>query len=284
MHPATGLPATPHVLLSPESTAEADPRISLGKWIEDPENRLFARNLVNRIWQQLMGRGLVEPVDDLRVTNPPTHPELLDDLSTSFVENGFRLKPLIREICLSDAWSRTSSLPQKPADTMFWSSRPPSRLSPEVLLDCLGDVTGISEAINEDSESSIRIIQVAKLESPMASLEALGGCPDPRLCAGSDNNSTDSLPLALHLVNGSLLNRRLIPESPLIRQLLEKSDDHSAVTEELYLRVLSRLPHLPEATAWAEELDAAQGENRMESTIIDIAWALLTSDEFLSCP
>ena len=284
IHPSTGLPARPQVLLSSKSLSEADPRITLGKWISDADNSLFARNVVNRVWKQLMGRGLVEPIDDMRVTNPPTHPELLDELSQYFIENGFRLKPLIREICLSETWFRGSSVGVDSVDTLFWSSRPPARLSPEVLLDCLGDVTGVPEEIPGQSDASVRIIHLARLSAPMPSLEALGRCPEKGSCAGGDVVSTDSLPLALHLINGALLNRRLTPESPLIKPLIAVSDDHSKVIEELYLRVLSRPAQPAELDVWIKELDAALSADRMESTIIDIAWALLTSDEFLTCP
>lgn len=284
IHPVTGLPAKPLIPLSTASVQGSHSRIELGRWLEDPGNRFFARNFVNRIWRQLMGRGLVEPVDDLRVTNPPTHPELLDELAASFAESGFQLKPLIRVICRSDVWSRSSSHRQDFEDSTFWSSRPRSRLAPEVLLDCLGDVTGLPEVINQSSEPGLRMIQVAKLQSPSATLEALGRCSENRECAGGDISSMDSLPVALHLVNGELLNRRLTPDAPLIRQLMEKSSNHAELIEEVYLRILSRFPYPAEAAAWAKELEAARAENRVETTVTDLVWALLTSEEFFTCP
>jgi len=283
IHPATGEAAFKRILLSDTHMTAEGARSELAQWISDPNNSLFPRYIVNQVWKHLLGRGLIEPADDIRVTNPATHPELLEELTEQFVTSGFRLKPLVRSICMSSVWSRSSlnSSGSHPG-AVFLAHRVPRRLSPEVLLDCIGDVTGIPHD-SAGSLNSRRLISVSRLPSPVAALEALGRCPGKGPCAGSEQNA-DSLPLALHLINGDLLNQRLNPESPLFESLKGVLDNDLSLTDDLYLRILSRLPTADERRIWGSEIETSRQSGELTDTIIDLSWALMTSDEFLTSP
>src|SRR5262249_11421478 len=121
---------------------DADPRLELAKWMAEPNNPFFARALVNRYWKHFFGRGLVDPEDDLRLTNPPTNPELLDALARHFVENRYDLKKLIRALCTSSVY-RLSSEPNahNAQDRQHFSRFFARRLNAEVLLDAIDEVT-----------------------------------------------------------------------------------------------------------------------------------------------
>src|SRR5690606_34523105 len=122
----------------------------LVEWLSSADQPLLARAMVNRIWKSLMGRGLVEPVDDLRETNPPTHPRLLSQLEDHFQSEGYRLRPLIRAIALSQAYRRGAAIQENGDDDRFYSHRLTPPLSPEVLADAVSDVTGIRDRYGDE--------------------------------------------------------------------------------------------------------------------------------------
>ncbi len=283
VHPATGERAVPRILLSHSIVTADEGRRKLADWISDPGNPLFPRFVVNQVWRNLHGRGLIEPADDIRVTNPATHPQLLTELTQSFVDSGFRLKPLVRSICRTSAWSRRSlgNSGNHPA-AVFLAHRVPKPLSPEVLLDSIGDVTGIRQSF-DGLPDSVRLISISRFPSRVAALEALGRCPAKGTFAGSEQKS-ESLPLALHLINGDLLNERLTPDSPLVRSLLNSGADDTTLIDDIYLLILSRFPTELERSVWLSELESARQSGATASTVIDLCWALLAGEEFLTCP
>ena len=134
-----------------------DPRVHLADWMTDPENPFFARSLANRYWKHFMGRGIVEPEDDMRVTNPPSNPELLDAMATSFVESGYDLKALVRLICGSRVYAAASDAnDDNLGDRRCYSRFYPKRLQAEVLLDAVNQVTPQHHAVCRDAGRNAR--------------------------------------------------------------------------------------------------------------------------------
>ena len=297
VHPGTGLTAVPRIPGQSFLNAEDDGRKALLAWmLDDGENR-FAKAFVNRVWASLMGRGLVDPIDDLRVTNPSTHPELWLTLSQQFKESGYDLQWLVRRICQSRAYGRHCSKGSK-LQTAFYASRSPGKMAPHVLLDAVYDVVQ-SAAIPDDGEGAadqkqIRITKtVARqkaiaMSNPLAAsaeLDALGRCSTAKPCneslAGSGVSDL-TLPLSLHLTNGALLNS-LLPE--FARQLTNThgTEDPGQLVVRVYRTALCRSPSSHELQFWRQQLSAS-AEERSEflQVVEDFAWAVLTSDEFMT--
>ena len=174
-HPVTGQPAVPRIPGDRFLDENVDGRLALADWLTEPGNPYFAKAIVNRLWQQLMGRGLVDPVDDLRATNPATHPELLQWLASDFAAHGFRLKHTIEVICNSSAYGRSStSLPGNSMDSAFYSHALTKPLEAEVVADAITDVTGIPLRIG--TEELPRAITLTDNRMDVPDLEVLGRC------------------------------------------------------------------------------------------------------------
>jgi hypothetical protein len=250
--------------------AQADPRAAMAKVLTaDP---LFARALVNRVWKHLLGRGLVEPADDLRPTNPATHPALLDKLAGEFRTHHFDLRWLIRSIASSRTY-QLSSLAQAANrhDDRFYSRAYLKPLSAQVLVDAIAQVTGRPERFDGQPEGT-RAVQLIGAQTESYALDVLGRCPREKTCE-TGAGVGGGLAQALHLINGSTINQKLA--GGVTAELNSKSD--SEVVEELYLRALSRGPADEELEFWKAILDRAP--NRTEA-IEDFLWTLLNSREF----
>ncbi len=179
IHPGTGLPAIRSIPGQPDPrTTDQPPGSSIScndvaDWLLNPDETVFARNFVNRVWALLNGRGLAHPVDDLRITNPPIHSAVLDELTREFVDGGYRLRPLIRTICLTETYARAESddvMLQSVPGLFAASQREP--LIPEVLLDAICDVTGIPE--NYDGyKLETRAIQLTSVRHETEALRLL---------------------------------------------------------------------------------------------------------------
>ncbi|MCA9048837.1 MAG: DUF1549 domain-containing protein, partial [Planctomycetaceae bacterium] len=221
IHPATGAPAIPRLPMQDKPPAADDPRHDLAEWLAQPANPWFARAAVNRLWTQFMGRGLIEPADDLRITNPATHPELLEKLAAVFVKHGYRRIPVIRLICRSRAYQRDAFIPQTP-DALpqeFYSTAISRPLSPAVYADAVADVT----SANADTESvRPRHVSFEGLvsEDLSAPLQSLGACETQCESPAIDR---DRLSVRLHLLNGRLLNDAVRKPTGIIAQLTQKS-------------------------------------------------------------
>ncbi|MFP6764299.1 MAG: DUF1549 domain-containing protein, partial [Planctomycetaceae bacterium] len=181
-HPRTGTAAVPRIPGSRFLDPGADNRHALATWLTSPENPYFARAIVNRLWKMVMSRGLVEPVDDLRETNPATHPQLLNQLAADFAGNGFDIRHTLTQICTSRAYSRSSTpLAGNIADDRFLSRAFQRRLAPAVLADAVSDVTGISEPFNGEPPGT-RAISLPATNIPSQSLDILGRCATGMSC------------------------------------------------------------------------------------------------------
>ena len=288
IHPGTGEPAVPRIpgqrylSVSPQSTLDSssdgtdgrDHRALLTEWIVAPENPYFARSTVNRLWSHLMGRGLVEPVDDHRATNPATHPELLDWLTQDFIDNGMHLRHTIRQICLSDAYARCSTDQQLMPE--FYATAIPKPLAAEVFLDAVSDVTGVAEA---GQQATVRAASYAGLTLDSRALTLLAGCSAGDSCDAAAVDA-DDLSVQLHLLNGPLLNRRVTDADGILHTAVASGMAAKEIIETFYLRVFSRLPSKAELSFWQDQFPSRDDAATFNAVAEDFVWSLLTSAEF----
>ncbi len=279
-HPRTGELVVAHPLAEPmpETEPEGDPRRELADWMIDPENRWFARNLANRIWAHLLGRGLIEPVDDLRDTNPPSNPELLDALAAYLVERDFDAKALIRLITAS----RTYQLSSTPNDANAVDERNFSRslfrrLPAEVLLDAVCDVTGVPEKFT-GVPAGYRAVQLWDSQAQHYFLK-LFGRPSRVTACECERISGATMSQALHLMNSPQLQAKLSHEGGRMAALTGRFPENGPLVEELYLSCFSRYPTESEKANAVSYLDERSQIRR--KAVEDLTWSLLNSVEFV---
>ena len=208
-HPITGSVLPPRPLFGHARAIEPgeDPREALAEWIVSPENPYFAQVMVNRVWADVMGRGLVEPVDDLRATNPPTNPALFTALADDFRRQGYDLKKLLRTIMTSYVvW--TSSLPNDTngLDTRNYARHYRQRLRAEVLLDATCDITGVPEEL-EGMPAGSRSMEIWTHRVNSLFLDAFGR-PDANQDPPDERVSDATVVQALHLMNSPALAQK----------------------------------------------------------------------------
>jgi Protein of unknown function (DUF1549)/Protein of unknown function (DUF1553)/Domain of unknown function (DUF4214) len=277
IHPKTGVSAAPRIPGGVPLGQADEPRENLAIWLTAADNEFFARAAVNRVWRDLMGRGLVEPVDDHRATNPATHPELLDALSRDFVAHGFSLRHLIRTITASASYQRSSrSVPGNAMDDRFYSRYIVRPLPPHVLVDAVAKVTGIPEKLGDLPEGT-RAVSLGDSRIASEPLDLLGRCARDADCSPTASTA-GSLPLTLHTINGEWLNAKITHPGGLFeRKLREESD--SRFIDDCYETALSRSPTFEERDYWIGQI-ALEGDEPRQEVCQDFVWALLNSAEF----
>ena len=254
-----------------------DPREELAAWITSKDNPYFAQVMANRIWSLLMGRGLVEPVDDLRSTNPATNPALLEALAKHLRDVGFDQKELIRTIALSRAY-RLSSTPNESnaSDRLNYSRHFRARLRGEILADAIDSVTETStryDAMPPDA----RAAQIWTHRVDSMFLDTFGR-PNENQDPPCERTADSSVTQSLHLMNSRELDRRIRSAEGRARRLAENGNAPRAIVDELYLSIFSRFPSDSEAK-YAIGLIEAAGKER-QGPIEDLMWAMLNSPEF----
>ncbi len=267
--------------------ASRDRLASLADWLTSPANRRFAEVQVNRVWFNLMGRGLVDPIDDFRSTNPASHPELLAELTTEFIERRFDTQWLIRTIMAS----RTYQLSSEPnatnlADNRNFSHAHPRRLTAEQLADAISQVLEVpldydgyprgTRAIQLPGVRGLRSKQI-RPDDGMQFLAVFGKPPRLQACECERNNET-TLAQTFQLVSGPLLNELLGREKNEIGKLLAANKTPQEITNSLYESALSRTPTEAERTAINRLLVETNNPRRVYE---DLVWSLLNSHEFL---
>jgi hypothetical protein len=258
---------------------DTDPREAFAEWLTAPANPYFARAAVNRIWRELMGRGLVEPVDDHRATNPPTHPALLAELASDLVAHGFDVRHTIRTIMASEAYRRSSRpVPDSPTDDRFYSHALARPLPPHVLVDAVARVTEVAERLG-DRPLGTSAVSLGDSRVPSATLDLLGRCSREAGCTTTSNATAGSLPLALHAINGPWLNAKLADPGSRIHRLVREGRSDEEIVTEFYRVALGRPPTDDEITHWSREIAGAGPAGRV-GAIEDVVWALLLSDQF----
>jgi hypothetical protein len=248
----------------------------LADWLTR-DNPQFARNIANRVWFHLLGRGIVEPVDDFRDSNPPSNPALLDALAAELVRGGMRLRPLIALIMKSRTYQLSSTPNATNAEDEVNFARATVKLLPaEVLLDAIGEALGAREPFR-GAPAATRAVQLAGTRMGGEFLQIFGK-PDRLLTCECERNEDTTLAQALQLINGEGIRRRLEqPENRIGRLLASRASDES-ILEELYLAALGREPTASESAGAIEHVrKAPDPRNGWE----DVAWALLNSKEFL---
>jgi hypothetical protein len=278
-NPRTGKPLEPRLLDGTvlKVPPEEDPRQKLVDWMARPDNPFFAKALVNRVWGHLLGRGLVDPVDDMRETNPPSNPELLDALAKDFITSKFDVKHLLRTICNS----RTYQLSATPNDNNVHDRQNHARyygkrLIAEVLLDAVDQVCGTRTHFNRMSRNA-RAVDLPHEGFGSYFLDVFDRPPrsSPCECARSGGAS---LPAVLHLSNSPEIEDKLAREDGRVAKLVKAKTSADDAIEELYLTAYARRP----TKAEAEKALAHLGKSAsVRSGLEDVAWALINSREFL---
>ncbi|HEV3339395.1 MAG TPA: DUF1549 and DUF1553 domain-containing protein [Pirellulales bacterium] len=277
-HPLTGEELKPKPLFgSAGSAPDADPREVLADWMLAPENRFFAKVAVNRMWADLMGRGLVEPVDDLRTTNPASNEALLTALADHFRQVGFDNKRLIRTIMTSYVYG-LSSVPgdRNIADTRNYSRHYRQRLRAEVLLDAIGDVTEVPESFAALPPGS-RATEIWSHRVESLFLDAFGR-PDPNQDPPCERTSETTMVQTLHLMNAPNLHHKVTSDEGRAARLAASGKTADEIVEELYLLVYARFPTSDERQV-GNQWFATAGDRRPAAE--DLLWALLNTPEFL---
>jgi hypothetical protein len=229
--------------------------------------------MANRVWKHLMGRGLVEPVDDLRPTNPASHPALLDALAADCVDHGYDLRHLVRTIARSRTYQLTSRpLPGNRTDDRLFSHAALKEMPAQVFLDAVAQVTGVPEHFEGYPEGT-RAIELAGVSTPSPALDVLGRCLREASCE-SDVGRSGGMAQALHLINGPTIGSRL-PEAA--ARLMAAHSSPRELVDELYRRALSRRPLPGEVAGWEKEF--TRSPSRSEA-VEDLLWTILNSREF----
>jgi hypothetical protein len=279
-HPLTGELMMPKAPDAPAETIppDRDPRAALADWVCRPDNPFFARAVVNRVWGDLMGRGIVHPVDDFRVSNPPSNQALLDALAKDFVAHHYDLKHLIATIMRSHVY-QLSSIPNEynVRDTRNYSRFYRRRPGAEVALDAVSDVTGTIETFQGLAPGS-RAIQVwnNRLESDF--LDAFGR-PNASADPPCERERESSVVQALHLMNSTRLLAKITSPSGRVEKLVNSDRTPEQIVTELYLAALSRFPTDKEKQI-ATAAFTAKGATR-KTAAEDVCWALMNSAEFV---
>jgi hypothetical protein len=279
-HPLSGEVLLPTPLLGQpmEIPPGDDPRQALAKWVTSSENPFFAKVIVNRVWADLMGRGLVDPVDDLRDTNPASNPALLEALATDFRKNGHDLKKLIQRIGTSYVYG-LSSLPSSTnvSDTRNHSRHYRVRLRAEVLLDAISDVTSVPEKYDAMPNGS-RAMQAWTVRFDSKFLDSFGR-PDPNQDPPCERTTDTTVVQALHLMNSPGLSRKITSEAGRAAKLALSKKSPEELVEELYLLCYCRRPTADEKLACLARFNTA-GNNR-RAACEDLLWALMNTPEFV---
>lgn len=262
-----------------EIPAEQDPRVHLADWMSDPQNPFFAKSLVNRYWKHFFNRGIVEPEDDMRETNPPSNPELLDALANGFIESGFDLKQLVRTICRSKTY-QLSSLPNdyNASDKQNFSRYYPRRLSAEALYDGFHLVTMTSENF-KGMPAGTRALQLADSSTGPYFLKVFG-MPQGDTACECERSQDANLAQSLHLLNSKEVQDKISKNEARAAKLAAETErTHAERMTELYQVVFARNPRPDELEVAVSYIDRHKENPRVAYE--DILWALINTKEFL---
>ena len=293
VQPLTGKPQAPAPLdaQSISMTSTQDRRITAAEWVTSPTNPYFARSITNRVWANFFGSGLVNAVDDLRMTNPASNEKLLHDAAQHLITNKFDLKALMRAILQSQTYQRSSvALAENKSDTRFHSRYYPKRLMAEVLLDAISQVTAAPTSFNMERRNAnrglgeaypmgFRALQVPDSNTRSYFLNAFGR-PDRVQTCECERTNEPSMAQALHIANGDTLNQKLTQKNNRLDQLLASGKSPAEIVDEVYLSALSRFPTAKEKTEVTALLAAATPDEKRQ-TLEDIFWGVMSAQDFV---
>jgi hypothetical protein len=280
VNPRTGRAQPPKYLGGDEAAVPGgkDRREAYAAWLTSPKNPFFARSLTNRVWSYFFHRGIIEPVDDIRSTNPPINPALLDALTKDFVEHRFDARHLMRTIVTSATYQR-STVPNDSNrhDEQNFSHAVPRRVPAEALLDSLVQATGVPENFG-GAPPGFRAAQLPDGSVESSFLKLFGKPQRAEACECERDNGSNMLQ-ALHLINGKSILERVQNANGRPAQLVRQKLSDEQTVNELYLWCLARHPKVAEVKLGLEFI-RSYGDKRAEA-VQDLAWALLNSKDFL---
>ena len=281
-HPVGGRVVPPKFLGGAvPDTQGRDRREVLADWLASPANEYFGRNLVNIVWAHFFGSGIVDEVDDVRVSNPPVNKALLDVLATRFVESKYDFKQLVREICTSNAYQRSTQANETNADDdRNFSKARLRRIRSEVLLDVVTAATATQNKF-QGLPLGARAVQIADGNTSSYFLTTFGRATRGTACS-CEVKMEPKLSQALHLLNGDTVQEK-IASGGVVKRMLDENRSAEQIVEEIYLRTLTRMPTEKERTSLLEILQdpAAQDPAAIQRNLEDGFWAILNSREFV---
>ncbi|MGN6544501.1 MAG: DUF1549 and DUF1553 domain-containing protein, partial [Aureliella sp.] len=276
-HPRTGKKLAPRPIGGEAADDPLDRRIPFAQWLTSRDNPYFARSVVNRYVGFLLGSGLVEPVDDMRSTNPPSNAALLDALTEDFVAHDFDLKQLLRTIMTSRLYSLSSQpTPENVADHRFYSHFNVKRLAAEPLLDAIDHATGVPTKFR-NLPLGTRAIELPDAEYPDYFLNTFAKPRRVSVCQ-CERAPDANLAQALHTINGDTLATKIASKDGRVAKLLAAKKSHEDIVRELYLAALCRFPSPEELEASQEFLKESKSPQECYQ---DLLWALINSKHFL---
>ena len=277
-HPVHKKPMPPKFLggEAPEIKRGADRRAVMAEWLASPKNPFFARNLANIVWAHFFGQGIIEPVDDVRVSNPPSNPQLLDELAKRFTEYNYDFKKLVRDVCNSRTYQLSSATTESNKDDLRNFARSHlRRLRAEVLLDAISQVTQTKNKF-QGLPLGAKAIQIADGRVSNYFLTTFGRATRETVCS-CEVVMEPSLSQALHLLNGDVTNSR-IKQGKVVTNFIKEGKTPEAIVDDLYARCYSRKPRAEEK---ANLMASLVGTDSPVEPLEDVFWALLNSKEFI---
>jgi hypothetical protein len=256
-------------------TKGKDRRQILGDWVASPDNPYFSRHIANLVWGQYMGRGIVEPVDDVRISNPASNPELLEALANKLVEYKYDLRRLVRDVCNSRAYQLTTRPNDSNAlDDRNFAKATVRRMRAEVMLDCINQVTETKDKFR-GLPAGARSVQVADGQTTNYFLTTFGRATRENICSREEVGPT--LSQALHMINGTTVEDK-ISQGGVIKKLMDSKKPPRELVTELYLRAFGRFP----TEAELGKLETHWGVTEQQPAVFhDVFWALLNAKEFM---
>ncbi|MEY2727572.1 MAG: hypothetical protein RLZZ458_3439, partial [Planctomycetota bacterium] len=256
--------------------AGRDRRQVMAEWLASPENPFFAKNLANIVWAHFFGRGIIEQVDDVRVSNPPVNAELLDELGRKFTEYNYDFRKLVRDICTSRTYQLSTTTNESNAsDHKNFAHAELRRIRAEVLLDCISTVTSTQDKF-PGLPVGARAVQIADGNTATYFLTTFGRATRETVCS-CEVKMEPNLSQALHLINGDTSNTK-IAQGQLVPTRLKENKTPAEIITEMYVRCFTRRPSEKELASLVAIV--AEQQNPQEA-LEDIFWSLLNSREFL---
>ncbi|MGZ0168812.1 MAG: DUF1549 domain-containing protein [Planctomycetales bacterium] len=253
-----------------------DRRVVMADWLASPKNPYFATNLGNIVWAHFFGKGIIDQVDDVRVSNPPVNKELLDELGRRFTEYNYDFKKLVRDICTSRVYQHSTATNETNIkDSRNFSHAALRRVRAEVLLDAITQVTDTKNKF-QGLPTGARAVQIANGNTSTYFLTAFGRAKRETVCS-CEVSMEPNLSQALHLLNGDTVNTKMA-QGKLVPTRLKEGKTPEQIAEEIYIRCLSRKPTERESAALKEVVD---NEENKQQALEDIFWATLNSREFV---
>jgi hypothetical protein len=277
-HPRDGRVMQPRALGGPVADLKGrDRREALAEWITAPDNPWFASCMANRVWAHFFGAGIVDPPDDVRVSNPPSHPELYDALGRRFVEYKYDLRRLVRDICNSRTYQlATAANESNTSDDRNFARARVRRMTAEQMLDAVCRVADVPEKFS-GLPLGARATQVADGRTGNYFLDAFGR-PDRTSACTCDRRNEPTLGQALHLINGATVSEKLRSDGGRAARMVAANAPTDQIVNELYAAALSRRPTADEMSLATKHVNKATDRRQ---AVEDLFWAVLNSREFL---